>query len=149
MKYPNLNIFAAWFLMLQTLAMGWVAAAGNTLLQMLGAPTQEGDIPGRLVGALLLLLVIYLVRHFLRALPPQGRPEGNGYKSGHRVVLAGNIMAALLFVFHFFASGIDSYNTHLLLNTFTTSFGYFAMGCFAIGFSLIYQSSLPQEEKKH
>lgn len=147
MKYPNLNIFAAWFFMAQTLAMGWVAAAGNTLLQMLGVPTHEGDIPGRIVGALLLLLIIYLVWHFLRALPPQGKPEGNGYKPGHRVVLAGNILACLLFVFHFFAPGIDSYNTHLVLNTFTTSFGYFAMGCFAIGFSLIYQSSLPQEKK--
>ena len=147
MKYPNLNIFAAWFFMAQTLAMGWVAAAGNILLQMLGVPTHEGDIPGRIVGALLLLLIIYLVWHFLRALPPQGKPEGNGYKPGHRVVLAGNILACLLFVFHFFAPGIDSYNTHLVLNTFTTSFGYFAMGCFAIGFSLIYQSSLPQEKK--
>lgn len=147
MKYPNLNIFAAWFFMSQTLAMGWVAAAGNILLQMLGVPTHEGDIPGRIVGALLLLLVIYLVWHFLRALPPQGKPDGNGYKLGHRVVLAGNILACLLFVFHFFATAIDSYNTHLVLNKFTTSFGYFAMGCFAIGFSLIYQSSLPQEKK--
>ncbi len=148
MKYPNLNIFAAWFFMAQTLAMGWVAAVGRMLLESLGVATQEGDIPGRIVGALLLFLVIYLVWHFLRALPPQGRPEGNGYSIGHRIVLAGNIMAALLFVFHFFAPGIDSYNTHLVLNKFTTSFGYLAMGCFAVGFSFIYQSSLPQEEKK-
>ena len=147
MKYPRLNIFAAWFFMLQTLAMGWVAASGNILLEMLGVPTHEGDIPGRIVGALLLLLIIYLVWHFLRGLPPQGKPEGNGYKFGHRVLLAGNILASLLFVFHFFAKSIDSYNTHLILNTFTTSFGYFAMGCFAVGFSLIYQSSLPQEKK--
>jgi uncharacterized oligopeptide transporter (OPT) family protein len=147
MKYPNTNVFVAWFLMMQTLAMGWVAAAGNILLQMLSVPTHEGDIPGRIVGALLLLLVIYLVWHFLHGLPPQGKEGGNGYKLGHRVILAGNIMAALLFMFHFFATGIDSYNTHLVLNTFTTSFGYFAMGCFAVGFSLIYQSSMPQEEK--
>ncbi len=147
MKYPNLNIFAAWFLMLQTLAMGWVAAAGNVLLQMLGVPAHEGDVPGRIVGALLLLMIVYLAWHFLRGLPPQGKPEGDGYKLGHRVVLAGNILAGVLFVFHFFATGIDSYNTHLVLNKFTTSFGYFAMGCFAIGFSLIYQSALPQEEK--
>ncbi len=148
MKYPNLNIFAAWFFMPQTLAMGWVAAAGRMLLEMLGVPTVEGDIPGRIVGALLLLLVVYLVWHFLRALPPQGKPGGNGYKFGHRVVLAGNILAGSLFVFHFFATSIDSYNAHLVLNKFTTSFGYFAMGCFAVGFSFIYQSALPQEEKK-
>ena len=146
MKYPNVNIFAAWFFMFQTLAMGWVAASGNMLLQALGVSSTEGDIPGRLVGALLLLLVIYLAWYFMRGLPPQGKPEGNGYKPGHQILLGGNILALCLFVFHFFASGIDSYNTHLVLNKFTTSFGYFAMGCFAVGFSLVYQSSLPQEK---
>ncbi|BCK88091.1 hypothetical protein MIZ01_1891 [Sideroxyarcus emersonii] len=149
MKHPGSNIFAAWFFMMQTLAMGWVAAAGNLLLEMLGVPVHEGDVPGRLVGALLLLLLVYLAWHFMRGLPPQGKPGGNGYRIGHRLLLAGNILAGLLFVFHFFAGSIDSYNTHLVLNTFTTSFGYFAMGCFAIGFSLIYQSALPQEEKKN
>jgi hypothetical protein len=148
MKYPNANIFAAWFFMLQTLAMGWVAAMGRVLLEMLGVPTVEGDIPGRIVGALLLLLIVYLVWHFMRGLPPQGKPEGNGFRLGHRLLLIGNVLAALLFVFHFFATGIDSYNTHLVLNKFTTAFGYFSMGLFAIGFSLVYQSSLPQEEKK-
>src|SRR5512135_373302 len=148
MKYPNVNIFAAWFFIPQTLVMGWVAAAGNLLLQMLGVPVQEGFIPGRIVGALLLLFVVYLVWHFMRALPPQGKPEGNGYQLGHRLVLAANVMACLLFVFQFFAAGIESYNTHLVLDKFTTSFGYFAMGCFAIGISLIYQSALPQEEKR-
>ncbi|MBI5889904.1 MAG: hypothetical protein HZB47_04410 [Nitrosomonadales bacterium] len=149
MKYPDLNVFVAWFLMLQTLAMGWVAATGRVLLEMLGVATAEGDVPGRMVGALLLLLLVYLVWHFMRGLPPQGKPEGNGFRSGHRLLLAGNILAALLFVFHFFAGNIDSYNAHLVLNKFTTSFGYFAMGCFAVGFSLIYQSSLPQEQEKN
>ena len=147
MRYASFNIFAAWFFMPQTLAMGWVAATGNILLQLLGVPTHEGDVPGRIVGALLLLLIVYLVWHFLRGLPPHGKPEGKGYALGHRLVLAGNVQAALLFVFHLFASSIEGYNTHLLLNTFTTSFGYLAMGCFAIGFSLIYQSSLPQESR--
>src|SRR5574340_245348 len=109
MKYPNANIFAAWFLMLQTLAMGWVAAMGRLLLELLGVATTEGDIPGRLVGALLLLLIVFLVWYFMHGLPPQGKPEGNGYKAGHRVLLTGNILAGLLFVFHFFATGIDSY----------------------------------------
>jgi hypothetical protein len=146
MKYPNLNVFAAWFFIPQTLAMAWVAAAGRVLLEMLGVATREGDIPGRMVGALLLFLVIYLVHHFLHALPPRGRPEGSGYVFGHRLVMAANVMAGLLFVFQFFAGSIDSYNLHLVLNKFTTSFGYLAMGCFAIGFSMIYQSSLPQEK---
>ena len=106
MKYPNVNVFAAWFFIVQTMAMAWVGASGNLLLQVLGVPSHEGDVPGRMVGALLLFLVIYLVWYFLRGLPPQGKPEGNGYLPGHRVLLAGNALAGLLFVFHFFAAGI-------------------------------------------
>ncbi len=146
MKYPNLNIFAAWFLMVQTLTMGWVAATGRMLLEVLGVATVEGDIPGRLVGAILLFAAVYLVWHFRGSLPPEGKPEGDGYLFGHRLLLVGNVLAASLFVFHFFAPGIDGYNTHLVLDKFTTSFGYFAMGFFAVGFSLLYQSSLPQEK---
>jgi hypothetical protein len=129
------------------LAMNWVAAAGSFLVRMLGVNSQEGDVQGRLVGALLLLFVIYLVWFFLRALPPQGKPEGNGYKLGHRVVLVANIMAGLLLVFHFFLPGIEDHNTHLVLENLATALGYLAMGCFAVGFSFIYQSSLPQEKK--
>lgn len=144
MRFPNLNIFAAWFFMPQTITMGWVAAAGRMLLETFGVATTEGDIPGRLVGALLLFLAVYLVWHFRGNLPPQGKREGNGYTFGHRLVLVGNVMAACLFVFHFFAPGIENYNAHLVLDKFTTAFGYLCLGFFAVGFSFIYQSSLPQ-----
>jgi hypothetical protein len=147
MKYPKMNIAAAWVFLTQMVVAAWVAAAGNALLEMLGVPTQEGFIPGRMVGALLLILIIYLIWHFMRALPPQGKPEGSGYKIGHRVVLAANVFACLLLAFQYFESGIEDYNTHLVLDEFAKVFGYFAMACFAVGFSLIYQSSLPQEEK--
>lgn len=139
------NIFFAWFFMFQTLAMGWVAATGRLLLETLGVATFEGDIPGRIVGALLLLLLVYLGMHFRGTLPPAGKPEGNGFRMGHRILLLGNVLAALLFAFHFFATGIEGYNTHLILNKFTTAFGYLAMGLFAIGFSMIYQSGLPEK----
>ncbi|MDD2685558.1 MAG: hypothetical protein PHY62_05320 [Gallionella sp.] len=146
MKYPNLNLFAAWFFMLETLAMGWIAAVGRIVLELLGVSTFEGDIPGRIVGGLLFFLAIFLVQHFMQSLPPQGKPEGKGFVVGHRIVLAGNLMGASLFIFQLFAAGIESYNLHLVLDRFTTAFGYFAMGCFAVGFSLIYQSALPQEK---
>lgn len=149
MKYPNLNTFAAWFFIPQTVGMVWVTGAGTLLLGALSVPAQEGDVPSRIVGALLLLLAVFLVWYFMRGLPPQGKPGGNGYAFGHKLVLAGNAMAASLFVFQFFAAGIESYNLHLVLNKFTTAFGYLAMGCFAIGFSMIYQSALPQEEKSN
>ncbi|MDH2916954.1 MAG: hypothetical protein PXX77_08780 [Gallionella sp.] len=148
MKYPRVNVFAAWFFMVQTVAMGWVAATGRMVLELLGMTTFEGDIPGRIVGALLLFAAVYAVWYFRNGLPPEGKAEGSGYGFGHRLILVGNLMAASLFVFHFFATSIDDYNTHLVLNKFTTAFGYLCMGFFAVGFSFIYQSSLPQEEKK-
>ena len=147
MKYPNLNIYFAWFFFFEMMAMAWIAAAGNMVLQMLGVPTQVGFLPGRMVGALLLLFAIYLVWYFLRALPLQGKPEGNGYRIGHRVVLVANILAGLVFVFQYVEAAITDNNTHLILEKITTPFGYLAMAGFAIGFSLIYQSTLPQEEK--
>lgn len=143
----RINLFLAWFFIVQTLAMGWVAAVGRALLETLGVATFEGDIPGRIVGALLLLMLVYLVFHFRGSLPPEGKPEGNGYRFGHRAVLLGNVLAAALFVFQFFAPFIEDYNTHLVLNQFTTAFGYWVMACWAVGFSFLYQSSMPQEAK--
>lgn len=147
MKYPSLNTFAAWFFIPQTVGMAWVAGGGTLLLSAFSLPAHEGDVPSRMVGALLMLLVVFVAWYLLRGLPPKGRPEGNGYAFGHKLVLAANAMAACLFVFQFFEAGIDSHNLHLVLEKFTSAFGYMAMGCFAIGFSFIYQSSLPQEEK--
>ena len=143
------NIFSAWFFMPQTLFMGWVAATGGILLGLLGLPVTEGDIPSRLVGALLLFAGVFVVWHLRGgSLPPEGKADGSGYRFGHKLVLTGNVLAACLFVFHFFAQGISDYNTHLVLDKFTTMFGYLCMGFFAGGFSFIYQSSLPQEEKQ-
>lgn len=141
MRFPILNIFAAWFFILQVLAMGWIAAVGRVVLELLGATTHEGDVPGRLVGALLLIAAIYTVWHVLRTLPPQGKPGGNGYLLGHKLVLAANVLGGCLFVFQLFATGIESYNTHMILDKFTTAFGYLAIGCIAFGFSLIFQSA--------
>ena len=144
----RLNIFLAWFFMPQTIVMGWIAAVGGSVLQVLGSPVTEGDIPSRLMGAVLLFAALYLVWHFRGGnLPPEGKPEGNGYRFGHKLVLAGNVMAACLFVYQFFEPSIDSHNLHLVLTKFTNAFGYLCMGFFAVGFSLLYQSSLPQESQ--
>ena len=81
MKLPDLNIFMAWFLIPQTLAMGWVAFVGRMALELFGVITQEEGIPGRIVGALLLLGVVFVVRRLLGGtLPIVGNPDGNGYR---------------------------------------------------------------------
>lgn len=148
MKYPKVNIFAAWFFMVDTLFMGWVAKTGEILLQLLGIPAVEGDIPSRIIGTLLLLAAVFAVLHFRKSLPPEGTPGEKDYLFGHRLVLIGNVLALSLFVFQMFATTISDYNTHLVLNKFTTAFGYLCMGFFAVGFSFIYQSSMRLQEKK-
>ena len=40
----RINLFFTWFFIPQTLAMGWVAAAGNGLLELLGAPTPIASV---------------------------------------------------------------------------------------------------------
>lgn len=144
MKY-KVNLFIAWFFIPLTLVMGFVAAIGRAVLELLGATTHEGDIPGRMVGALLLFGVVYTVLHFRRSLPPEGNPDGKGYRFGHRLVLAGNLLSGMFIVFQFLFPLVESRDMHLVLNGFTDAFGYWAMAFWVVGFSFLYQSSLPKK----
>ena len=141
----KVNLFMTWFFIPQTLAMGWVAAIGRVVLELLGANTHEGDIPGRIVGALLLFAAVYTFMHVRGSLPPEGKPDGSGFVLGHRLLLAGNILAGLLFIFQLAFPLIESRDLHLVLDKFTTAFGYWVMAIWIIGFSLLYQSSLPKK----
>ncbi|GEM_PF-579755 len=141
--WQKVNMFMAWFFIPQTLAMGWVAAIGRVVLELLGVDTYEGDLPGRLVGAILMFGVVYLLQHFLRTLPPAGNPKGNGFRFGQRIVLAANVLAGLLFIFQLTFTFIDSHNLYLVLNKFTTAFGYWVMAMWMVGFSFLYQSAQP------
>lgn len=143
MKSANINIFAAWFLIPHTLAMGWVAFAGRMVLEVFGMSTLEEGIPGRIVGALLVLAAVFLVQSFRGELAPLGNPAGKGYMVGHRLVLAANILAGLLFIFPYTWQLIGHRDVVMVLSKFAIAFGYWVMALWAIGFSLIYQSSLP------
>ncbi|MDO9054872.1 MAG: hypothetical protein Q7U37_13215 [Gallionella sp.] len=141
----RINIFVAWFLIPQTLTMGWVAAIGRIVLELLGVNTYEGDIPGRIVGALLLLAAVYLVLHFRGSLPPEGKPEGKGFRFGHRLLLAANLLASLFVIFQFTHLLIDNRDLYLVLDGFTNAFGVWTMALWVVGFSFIYQSALPKK----
>jgi hypothetical protein len=140
----RINLFVAWFLIPQTMAMGFVAAVGRILLELLGVNTYEGDIPGRLVGAVLLFGAVYLLLYFRGSLPPEGKPDGKGFRFGQRLLFAANLLAALYCLYQFSQFQIESHNLRLLLNGFTDAFGYWVMALWVIGFSFLYQSSLPQ-----
>jgi hypothetical protein len=147
MKYPNVNVFALWFFLPHTLAMGWVAFAGRMLLELLGATTREGDIPGRLAGAVLLFTIIFVIRHLRHGvLPIVGQAGGSGYALGHKLVLIANLLAASLLFFELMRPTMTSYNWIHILSTFTDAFGYWVMGLWAIGLSLLYQSTLPTQK---
>ncbi len=70
-----------------------------------------------------------------------GNPQGNGFRLGQRIVLAANVLAGLLFTFQLTFTLIDSHNLFLVLNKFTTAFGYWVMAMWMVGFSLLYQSA--------
>jgi len=143
MKLANLNIFMAWFLIPQTLAMGWIAFVGRMVLELFGIVTQEEAIPGRLVGALVLLCMVFGVRKILGGdLPLVGNSSGKGYLTGHRLISIANILAAALFVFQLTWHWLPSPEMTYIIATFTSAFGYWVMALWAIGFSLIYQSTL-------
>ncbi len=123
--------------------MRWVAMVGRTVLELFGVETLEGDIPGRLMGAVLLLGVLSVVLVLRRTFPPEGKPDGNGYRLGHRLVLAASVLAALLFIFPFTSQLLPNPDVVMVVSKFTNAFGYWVMAIWAIGFSLIYQSGLP------
>ncbi len=142
MKLPNLNIFMAWFLIPQTLAMGWVAFIGRMVLELFGIVTLEEAIPGRIVGALVLLCAVFVARFLMGGvLPLAGNSCGKGYRSGHRLIFTANILAASLFVFQLAWHWLPNPDVIMIMATFTSAFGYWVMALWAIGFSLIYQST--------
>lgn len=143
MKFAKSNLFIAWFLIPETLAMGWVAFAGRMLLELFGVNTEEEGIPGRIVGALLLLGVVSVVLIMRGSLAPAGNAAGQGYGFGHRWVLAANVLAMLLFILPFIWHSLPNRDVAMVYAKFTDAFGYWVMAMWAIGFSFIYQSGLP------
>ncbi len=142
----RINLFAAWFLIPQTLAMGWVVAVGRAVLSLSGVETPEEGIPGRIVGALLLFGTVFLAQYFLGGrLPPHGKPEGNGFRPGHRLVLAANLLAAMLFIFPLAHHLMESRGAAMVLSKLAVAFGYIAVVGWAVGFSFIYQSALSRK----
>jgi len=143
--WGKVNLFVAWFFIPQTLVMGWVAWFGRMTLELLGVDTFEGDIPGRIVGALLLFGVVYMVLHLRGSLPPEGKREGNGFRFGHGMVMAGNSLSGAFIIFQLTYPLIDNKDVDLLLDGFTDAFGYWAMAFWMVGFSFLYQSALPRK----
>jgi hypothetical protein len=148
MNAARINLFLAWLLMVEVVAMGWVAFVGRMLLEALGVSTAEGSIPGHLVGLILLFGGILSIQVWRGGLAPQGNPGGKGYRFGSRLVLAANVLAALLLGFEFTKHWVADPMLSGVIAKFTDAFGYWVLAMWAIGFSFLYQSSLPVSASK-
>ncbi|MEI7843694.1 MAG: hypothetical protein WCI39_11775 [Gallionellaceae bacterium] len=142
MMFQKINLFAVWFFVPVTFVLGWVAFAGRMLLELAGISTPEGSLPGIFVGLLLVFAVVFSIQHFRSTLWPLGKPEGNGYRLGVRLLLAANVLALLILAFRLGGHLITNHDLLLIVDRFTDAFGYWAMGMWAIGLSFVYQSTL-------
>lgn len=139
----RINLFVAWFLIPMTLGMEQVGGVGRFVFGIFGITLPEEAVPAYIVGALLLLGAVFVVQHFYGPLPPEGKPEGKGFRFGHRAVLAGNLLAGAMVLFTFTYPLIENRDVVVLLSWFTNVFSFIAVSCWAVGFSFLYQSSLP------
>jgi hypothetical protein len=145
----KINLFAAWFMVLQIFFSSVLAQVGAGLLGALGMPAPLADQYGWLVGALILLLVLIILRRVMGELPPgTGKPGGKGYKFGHGLVLASSVLALGTYILPFFISGIQNPGTLDAVSTLIIGLMYPALGLFGVGMSFIYQSALPVVKPK-
>jgi hypothetical protein len=120
------------------------------VLGLFGTVTQEEEIPGRLVGALILICMVFVARYLLSGtLPLVGNSHGKGYRLGHLLILIANTLAATLFAFQIGWHWVPNPAVTLVLATVTSAFGYWVMALWAIGFSFIYQSTLAITPPSH
>ena len=145
----KVNLFAAWFMVLQIFFSSVLAQVGAGLLGALGMPAPLDDQYGWLVGALILSSALFILRRVMGELPPgTGKLGGKGYKFGHGLVLASSVLALGTYILPFFISGIQNPGTLDAVSTLIIGLMYPALGLFGVGMSFIYQSALPVVKPK-
>jgi hypothetical protein len=115
------------------------------VLELCGVSTPEGSVPGVIVGLLLMFAAVYSIQYWRGGLWPAGNASGKGYRLGQRLLLAANILALLVLAFRLGGHLLPSRDVMMVLDQFTDAFGYWVMAMWAIGFSMLYQSTLVQK----
>lgn len=139
----KINLFVAWFLMVEIFLRNTLTKVGTWLLSILGMPAPLDAQFGWLAGALILVSVLLVIRNLLGELPPEGKREGKGYKIGHRVLFGCSLLAFWVFILPIFVERIHSEYLQVTVSMFVIDFMYMALAAFGVGISLIYQSSHP------
>ena len=140
----KINLFVAWFLMIQIFFRDMLTFVGTWLLGILGMPAPLHEQFGWLAGALILVVLLFSIRHVLGELPPGvGKREGKGYRLGHRVLFAGSLLAFGVYILPMVVNIIHSEDLQVLVSMFVIDFMYMSLAVFGVGISLIYQSAQP------
>lgn len=140
----RINLFVAWYLVLQIFLNNVLVEFGTGLLGMLGMPELLAERLGWLVGALFLIATLLIVRVYFKELPPgAGKSGGRGYKLGHGLVLGSSIFAVGVYVLPFFIHDIQNQVLSIFLAKVVVGMLYPALGMFGFGLSFIYQSAMP------
>lgn len=140
----RINLFVAWYLVLQIFLNNVLVELGTAVLNVLGMPELLADRLGWTVGALLLITVLLVVRVVFGELPPgAGKAGGKGYRLGHALVLGSSFFAIGVYVLPFFIHTIENQVLSVFLAKVVVGMLYPALGLFGIGLSFIYQSAMP------
>lgn len=140
----RINLFVAWYLVLQIFLNNVLAELGTAVLNILGMHDLLADRLGWTIGALFLIAVLLVVRVIFGELPPgAGKPEGKGYKLGHGLVLGSSFFAIGVYVLPFFIHTIENQVLSVFLAKVVVGMLYPALGMFGFGLSFIYQSAMP------
>lgn len=140
----RINLFVAWFLLVEIFFRNMLTTVGTWLLYKLGMPAPLHEQFGWLAGALMLMSVLLVIRNLLGELPPGvGKRDGKGYKLGHRVLFACSLLAFWVFILPVFVEHIHSEFLQVTVSMFVIDFMYMSLAAFGVGISLIYQSTLP------
>ena len=140
----RINLFVAWYLVLQIFLNNVLAELGTAVLNILGMSELLADRLGWTVGALFLITLLVVVRVIFGELPPgAGKPGGKGYKLGHALVLGSSFFAIGVYVLPFFIHGIENQVLSVFLARIVVGMLYPALGMFGFGLSFIYQSAMP------
>jgi hypothetical protein len=140
----RVNLFFAWFMMLQIFFRNGLTIAGVWLLGTLGMPALLSEKFGWLAGAMFLFFALLIARHLMgELLPGVGKPEGKGYKLGHRVLFISSALAFGVFILPVIIDNIRSEGFQVMISMFLVDFMYMSLAVFGVGISLVYQSAQP------
>ena len=142
--WAKINLFVAWFLMLQIFFRNQLTFLGAWLLGILGMPAPLPAQFSWLAGSLILVALLLVLRNVIGELPPgAGKRDGKGYRVGHRFLSASSVLAFGVYILPVVVERLPNEYLQVTVSMFVIDFMYVSLAVFGVGISLIYQSAQP------